>query len=155
MCDVRLHSYPFYPFVLEFYIWLIWSKSIHFYFVMDAYWWKCNVLEILWYAMSNEVWFCRQTTITKNEWIDLSVCQTDWPNRIQDWWTKLVWIKPYCSGVPFLLTLWELPADWSKEISYHLLNQSEKLLEELMACEILRCKIFKAVSKLVKEMNIS
>ncbi len=97
--DVKVHSYFFYPFNLEFCGRSCVIVSINsLLFVMDFYWWNCchcDVgFDIVWHAtMWNKVQLCHQTTATKKYIVRVFIKWSTIDLEID--WTKWVWIDPY------------------------------------------------------------
>ncbi len=88
-----LHSYSIRSHILWSITWKVLINSLHFYLqLMSANWWKWNVFDISWYAMSNPIQFCYQTTTTKN-CVNLSSLYWS-PQNSKIKLTKKVWTEP-------------------------------------------------------------
>ncbi len=77
LLDSLLRCTPFIHLISNFIVDHIEIVSINsLLFVTDAYWWKCDAFNIIWYVMSNKVQFCQQTTGTKSKciyWVYIKV----------------------------------------------------------------------------------
>ena len=87
-----MHSYSSYPFNLEFYVWSHWNnrKSIHLQQMLTDK--KCDVFDIVWYAMS-KAQFRHQVLVQKVSALIGSISK--WSTiELEIEWTKRVWIDP-------------------------------------------------------------